>query len=210
MLLFSQANGVPENGLGCLPKICRPYIKSASWRSKYIGCFFRMANRLAKGLGPKPNCTGEENALHYILHMAPDQVTMFHAGGAGIWGEYHGLPEYPQDDQMEDIVSEICFEDHDVVELYERGHVATGISGGQYSDDEQDDEYDDDLLPRGTSAQFMLSEMGARFAGAANLHPSQWFDAFKPERARDHVFPDDLSTEQIQGCYQPRRTGHGW
>ncbi len=68
-----------------------------------------------KGLWPSPNCTGEEMALHKIIeHASEDQFEEDKI--------YESLPVNEEDDDF-DMVSEILFEDHDVLMLYEYGPV---------------------------------------------------------------------------------------
>ena len=40
------------------------------WRTEFVECFRRLARRLQLGLGPRPNCTGEEMAWHLIIDAA--------------------------------------------------------------------------------------------------------------------------------------------
>jgi hypothetical protein len=58
----------------------------------------RLASRLAKGMEPQPNCTGEEMALHKIIEMARyDDFEAFD-------DELEALPSHPKDDDF-DMVS---------------------------------------------------------------------------------------------------------
>jgi len=96
---------------------------------------------------------------------------------------YWALPEFPNDEDFE-MAREICFEDHDVLDLFD--------------DDDDDAESseeigEDDGRPRSHPAlDFMQSAVGQQVMGFAHMGPEEWFVAFRPEhmwREQGHVPP---------------------
>lgn len=84
-----------------LPKIARRFWRqSAGWRRNFVSCYRRIAMRLAKGLEPRPNCTGEEMALHHVVGLAVDADLVlcdrFAHGTAGPT-PFERLPAYAND-----------------------------------------------------------------------------------------------------------------
>ena len=73
-----------------------------------------------QGLWPNPNCTGEEMALHKIIEHASEVDADEDI--------YDTLPEHEEDDDF-DTISDIMFEDHDVLMLFETGPIENFILG---------------------------------------------------------------------------------
>ncbi len=67
-----------------------------------------------QGLWPKPNCTGEEMALHKIIEMATEDDF------GHLDEDYDALPVHEEDDDFETI-SDVMFQDHDVLMLFDSG-----------------------------------------------------------------------------------------
>jgi len=158
----------------CLPKVARSFFKrSREWRLNFQECYLRIAMRLQKGQPPRPNCTGEEMALHNIIDRAAD-------ADDAIGDEIDALPEYPNDDDF-DMVKDIAVEDEDVLMLFEDAD-----DGGMFGEDDDEPDVDNPVLGPGSMADFMLGSGGAMMR-TANLHPSEWFKAFRHESIRDHL-----------------------
>ena len=190
LFVFSSFRDTPY-----LPKVARPFFKkSAVWRTNFVECHKRIVCRLAKGMTPHPNCTGEEMALHNIISWARD---LFGDYATGIEDELEKMPGHPSDtvddpsqsngclldaEKAMRVVRDLAFEDHDVLMLFE--------DGDHGFDDESGDEEEDDPCKSLASARadFMLGT-GGRYMGATHLHPQEWFVAFKRERIRDHMMP---------------------
>ncbi|EJK54910.1 hypothetical protein THAOC_25419 [Thalassiosira oceanica] len=157
-----------------LPKLARPFFKkSKSWRLAFGDCYARIAMRLQRGLPPSPNCTGEELAFHNIMHLAPDAEE-----DLDLVELLEKLPTFQNDDEYRDVESR-AVEDEDVLYLYEDGD--TGYS---FSDDEED--VDNPVLGPGSMAEFALGPQGGRM-GITNLHPRDWFLAFRESNFRNHI-----------------------
>ncbi|EJK59808.1 hypothetical protein THAOC_19926, partial [Thalassiosira oceanica] len=88
------------------------------------------------------------------------------------------LPTFQNDDEYRDVESR-AVEDEDVLYLYEDGD--TGYS---FSDDEED--VDNPVLGPGSMAEFALGPQGGRM-GITNLHPRDWFLAFRESNFRNHI-----------------------
>lgn len=95
---------------------------------------------------------------------------------------WEDLPEYPNEDDF-DTVKDLVVEDKDVLMLYEDGD-----HGYSSSEDEDRHNVDNPVLGPGSMADFMLGSGGARFR-ATNLHPRDWFLAFREEDVRNHIQP---------------------
>jgi len=160
-----------------LPKIARPFFqKSKVWRLAFRDCYFRIIMRLQKGLPPQPNCTGEEMAFHNIMDGVPDAEEFFDQDK-----DFLSLPEYPNDDDYS-TVQDCVIQDEDVLELFDQGD-----RGYDDSDDEDNDpNVNNPILDPGSKASFMLGR-GGEMIRTANLHPKDWFLAFRKDRFRDHV-----------------------
>lgn len=157
---------------GKLPRIATPfYKKSTVWRKAYVECHMRIAARLANGLEPSPNCTGEEMALHNIIDCLEN-------------GEEYKLHDSIvkfKHDQNFDLLRENSVEDMDVFWLFEDGD--NGFSCCFFIDsDEELDKY--------TPGPFLQSALwgeAGRFARVANLHPADWFVPFRMKNYRNHL-----------------------
>ena len=157
---------------GKLPRIATPfYKKSTVWRKAYVECHMRIAARLANGLEPSPNCTGEEMALHNIIDCLEN-------------GEQYKLHDSIvkfKHDQNFDLLRENSVEDMDVFWLFEDGD--NGFSCCFFIDsDEELDKY-----TPGPFLQSVLWGEAGRFARVANLHPADWFVPFRMENYRNHL-----------------------
>ncbi|WIA10568.1 hypothetical protein OEZ85_010755 [Tetradesmus obliquus] len=76
----------------------------------------RLVRRLEKGPVPRPNCTAEEFALHRIISMARD---FWHDGvDDAVADVIEALPCSTLDEDF-DLVSEVAFQDHDVLMLFD-------------------------------------------------------------------------------------------
>jgi hypothetical protein len=94
-----------------LPRIT--WAVDAEWRHQFGRACEDLARDLAAGEWPRPRCTGEEMALHLAIKDAPGYLEM--------WQEAEGhetLPKYP-DDYDWHLCSELLFEDHDALMLYD-------------------------------------------------------------------------------------------
>jgi hypothetical protein len=162
-----------DQGSSChprLPKVARPFFqKSKTWRLAFRDCYARIAMRLQKGLPPKPNCTGEEMAFHNIMYMVPDAVEI----------ELDLLPKYRSDDDIERVKDNVL-DDDDLMMLFDAN------DRGYDSDDEDEPSVDNPILGPGSLASFMLGSGGV-MTRAANLHPKDWFIAFRNDEFRNHL-----------------------
>ncbi len=157
-----------------LPKIARPFFKrSRKWRLAFRDCYVRIGLRLQKGLPPQPNCTGEEMAFHNIMEQVPDVDDVLYDDE-----NYTNLPEYPNDNDYH-LVKDLAVQDEDVLMLFEQNDT------GYDSNSDEDEINVDNALGPGSIADFMLGSGGARVR-AVNIHPSDWFKAFRKDRFRDH------------------------
>ena len=161
-----------------LPKVARPFFKrSKEWRESFRDCYLRIGMRLQKGLPPHPNCTGEELALHNIIWIAPDaDEAMTEDDDFYI---FKGLPKFPNDEDYM-LVLDNAVDDEDVMMLYDDGDNGYGDS------DNDDKDVDNPVLGPGSMASFMLGSGGAAMR-AKNLHPGEWFHAFRDEDINNHL-----------------------
>jgi hypothetical protein len=87
----------------------------AKWRRRFGIACEDLAQDLAEGHWPLPRCTAEEMALHLAIQDAPGHLETQQEAR----DERHAaLPEYP-DDYNWDTCSELFFEDHDVLMLFD-------------------------------------------------------------------------------------------
>ena len=98
-------------------------------------------------------------------------------------GWYNALPKFPNDCAYSD-VHDYAVEDMDVLMLYEEGD--NGYSSDELNGGGNDGSIDDMLLAPGSRASFMLGA-GGEMMRAANMHPKEWFGAFRVENTRDHL-----------------------
>lgn len=157
-----------------LPKVARLFWgRSKDWRRNFRECYRQIACRVAQGRLPRPNCTGEEMALHNLLDSAEDM------GNDILDHDPHAarLPRFPEKDDDFGMVRDVAVEDLDVLELFDEDYD---------SDEEVAAGVDDRLISPHSVASFMLGS-GGDMMGAANLHPADWFVAFKVSNMQDHL-----------------------
>lgn len=133
------------------PKIT--WRQDAVWRRQAARAFDDLTEDLAAGLWPHPRCPGEEMALHLVLEDAPDAVD---EGWAGLDQTFPRLPEHP-DDYDWDLASEVFFQDHDILDLFE-----VEMDGIEDPDSEQN-----------------------RIMGMGDYRPLAWFRTFLNMEPRD-------------------------
>ncbi|MFE6942209.1 hypothetical protein [Streptomyces chartreusis] len=82
------------------------------WRRRMARAFDDLATDLARGRWPEPTCTAEEMALHLAIEDAPNYLQdQLEPDG------HHTLPEHG-DDYSWDSCSDLLFQDHDVLMLF--------------------------------------------------------------------------------------------
>lgn len=111
----------------CFPPVCQPYLQRENWLSKFVQCLNRIATRIVKGMGPAPNCTGEEFALYLIMQQAKDTSSddVYPCDSA----PYTSLPSHGDDDkEFYDAYSNNC-EDEDVLMLFQNPRAVLGAIG---------------------------------------------------------------------------------
>jgi hypothetical protein len=144
---------IDEFTLDDLPGVAHTYARKTSWALAYREAARRLVARLGKGQEPQPNCTAEEMALHKIIELAQD---MYSSEDESIMDTLQDIPRSKKDEDF-DMVSDVAFQDHDVLMLFD-------MPGA--------------VLGNGPIQQMM---------DFANLHPDEWFKPFKSERVNDHV-----------------------
>mmetsp|Transcript_2953 Transcript_2953/g.6464 ORF Transcript_2953/g.6464 Transcript_2953/m.6464 type:complete len:283 (+) Transcript_2953:50-898(+) len=152
------------------PPCAEAYINDPKWFEGIKDCGLRVAARLVKGLGPAPNCTGEEMVMHIAIKMAEECVEEYIKEDPESWEEYFKLPRTRHDDKY-DMVAECAAEDADVMMLFDK-HIAAGILDASSSGDNMMD--------------------------FANIHPKDWFLPFKRSRVRDHLGPRDARETEAE------------
>jgi len=169
-----------------LPKIARPFFKqSKAWRLAFRDCYARIGMRMQKGLPPTPNCTGEEMAFHNIMDRVPDAEDSLNDE------VYNALPKYPNDDNYFD-VTDLAIEDEDILMMFEDDD-----NGYDSSDDGDVTNVDNPILGPGSMASFALGS-GGDMLRVANMHPQDWFLAFREKRFHDHEGIDMDSMQTIK------------
>lgn len=144
-----------------LPPVVRAKATPA-WMARFIGCYIDLYERIEAGEVPYPRCTGEEMALHNILAAAKERLAEHDVedtddpdpidGLLHVWAEVQNeLPRTPSDYNI-DLLSDILFEDHDVLMLFN-----ANLDGIEHS------------------------AIGAGM-GIVNLHYPDWFEAFRTEQ----------------------------
>ncbi|MGW1901688.1 hypothetical protein ACWCQB_30685 [Streptomyces hirsutus] len=83
------------------------------WRRRMARAFDDLAADLARGKWPEPTCTAEEMALHLAIEDAPNYLQDRPQTDA-----HHTLPEHG-DDYSWDGCSDLLFQDHDVLMLFD-------------------------------------------------------------------------------------------
>lgn len=89
--------------------------QDAVWRRQAARAYDDLTEDIAGGRWPRPRCAGEEMALHLILEDAPAAVE---DDWGGLDEMLARLPEHP-DDHDWDMASEVFFQDHDILELFD-------------------------------------------------------------------------------------------
>jgi hypothetical protein len=130
----------------------------SEWRRQVGHACEDLARDLAAGEWPQPRCTAEEMALHLALKDAPGYLEMWQEDR----DEHHEALPAHHDDYDWDMCSELLFEDHDVLMLYD-----ASLDG--FEDPEGD-----------------LNQMN----GVGDLRPAAWFKFFThlEPRSPDRVF----------------------
>lgn len=157
-----------------LPRTARWYLRnSGSWRKSLQQCYFRIYTRLRMGQMPKPNCTGEEMALHTLFdYVEEDEHPDWRFGSDD---EYWDLPQFPNDENYSD-AKECCLQDYDVLDLYEDED-----SDGETSSEDAEDVENSHGPGTSRTLEWMQSPLAQRPFHFAHLHPREWFEAFDPK-----------------------------
>ena len=170
-----------------LPGVARPFWnRSARWRGAFRHCFLRLAQRLEKGLLPKPQCTGEEMALHELMKDVMDPIVVEQICqdiGQDAWD---ALPVCPEHDSAFHMATDNLVMDMDILELFNDGRDDGPPVLLMCGHDAWDT--DKPVTMQGTSANFALSTEGAAMCNFANLHPQDWFIFFTPDEYTDECF----------------------
>jgi hypothetical protein len=87
----------------------------AEWRRQFGRTCEDLAEDLAAGDWPRPRCTAEEMAMHLAIQDAPTYLEMWQDGGDK---RHASLPEHRNDYDWH-MCSQVLFEDHDVLMLYD-------------------------------------------------------------------------------------------
>lgn len=159
-----------------LPRIARRHLRrSASWRRSFQQCYFRIYWRLRRGQMPKPNCTGEEMALHTMFDYVEDDE---HPNSKYDSNDiYWTLQKHPNDEDYEMAKEQTdVFEDHDVLGLFKDEGDSSSSDGRGDTDTD-----DADLIQTHHKLDFMKGPIGRVFAYGP-MHPKEWFEPFRNER----------------------------
>ncbi|HZM81713.1 MAG TPA: hypothetical protein VFC19_38830 [Candidatus Limnocylindrales bacterium] len=128
-----------------LPRIT--WRMEAAWRRQFARAADDLSYDLERGKWPLPTCTAEEMCLHLAIEDA-GALTESH--------RHQMLPEH-DDDYAWDLCSELFFQDHDVLMLFD---------------------------PRFDGIEDPENEINQRL-GIANLRSADWFQPFNNREARD-------------------------
>lgn len=96
----------------------------ADSRRQFARAFDDLAEDLERGTWPIPRTTAEELALHLAIRHAPARKDMLNEQD-----EHEALPEHA-DDYDWHMCSELLFQDHDVLMLYDNGIDGIEADGG--------------------------------------------------------------------------------
>ncbi|OPC79548.1 hypothetical protein B4N89_00025 [Embleya scabrispora] len=89
------------------------FAANREWRRRMARAFDDLADDLERGTWPQPSCTAEEMALHLAIEDAPSYLDDIDESN-----DAHGrLPEH-EDDYDWDMCSDLFFQDHDVLMLF--------------------------------------------------------------------------------------------
>ncbi|MCP9956093.1 hypothetical protein [Streptomyces sudanensis] len=137
--------------LGLLPPIT--FHQDQQWRRQMARCFDDLAAELAETHAVRPLCTGEEMALH----LGIDRAKSLTRNRPRLVAEtVEGLSEDRRDFDW-DWCSDVLFEDHDVLMLFDASLDGIEDSGNDIN----------------------------QALGLANLAAADWFVPFRPSQARD-------------------------
>ncbi|MFB7375819.1 hypothetical protein ACFC6U_03215 [Kitasatospora purpeofusca] len=123
------------------------------WRRQMARTFDDLAADLTEGRQLEPGCTGEEMALHLAISRAEEIATDRPRMVAVAVG---GLPVH-RDDLDWEACSDLLFQDHDVLMLFDSSMDGIDAPGDQVN----------------------------QALGMVNLSPGDWFAPFDPDAARD-------------------------
>lgn len=127
--------------------------QDAVWRRQAARAYDDLAQDVEAGRWPRPTCPGEEMALHLILQNAPAAVQ---DGWTGLDDTLPQLPEHP-DDYDWNIASEVLFQDHDILDLFDIEMDGIEDPGSEYN----------------------------RATGMGDYRPQSWFRTFLNMQPRD-------------------------
>lgn len=162
-----QGDSRAEAPLEGLPPVAQRYgATTPGWFGQMAATIRDISLRVAAGQVPYPTSTAEEMALHIALEQGGTFIDLFDDEGAN-WTSFERLPVHAPDGVHEedlcgalddglDALSDVLFEDHDVLLLF------NPAMDGLESDPEMADRM-----------------------GLVNLHPKDWFIPFRSERALD-------------------------
>ena len=151
-----------------LPPRAYKHAEREVWCCAFSRCFERRACRLAKGHGCKPNCSGEELALHIAGRSQMEMyLEEFEMGESPGQDEIEALPATANDFDYESLI-EFETEDEDYLMLYR---------------DRAPDEED----AQTTLADVVCSTFAQQQFGTCYLEPWEWFKPLRDARIRDHV-----------------------
>jgi hypothetical protein len=125
----------------------------AEWRRQVGRACEDLAQDLAAGDWPRPRCTAEEMAMHLAIQDAPTYLEIWQDGGDK---RHESLPEHRNDYDWH-MCSQVLFEDHDVLMLYN-----ARLDGFEDPDSDLNREY-----------------------GVGDLRPAAWFKTFAHLEPRD-------------------------
>jgi hypothetical protein len=91
------------------------WTQSVTWWRQQARCFDDLATETSGAVDPDPRCTGEEMALHLIVHRARGMATDLSDPRTDLTD---GLPEHDSDSDW-DASLEFLFHDHDVLMLFD-------------------------------------------------------------------------------------------
>ncbi|MGP3777034.1 hypothetical protein ACTWJ8_40000 (plasmid) [Streptomyces sp. SDT5-1] len=137
--------------LGMLPPLT--FQQDRQWRRQMARCFDDLATEIAGTKTATPRCTGEEMALHLGIARA---ASLTRNRPRLVAQAVKGIDEDRRDFDW-DWCSDVLFEDHDVLMLFDASLDGIEDSGNAVN----------------------------QALGLANLAPTDWFEPFRPDQARD-------------------------
>jgi hypothetical protein len=133
-----------------LPRLT--WTQDAHWRRRFARACDDLVTDLEKGEVPEPRSNAEEMALHLAIRDAPRWLEVADENE----GPHNQLPEH-RDDYDWDLYSEMLFQDHDVLMLFNEGLDGIEDPGDPLN----------------------------REAGMGDLRPAAWFEFFNNVEPRD-------------------------